>query len=281
MRTLDYRICDVFTDRVLAGNALAVFTDPGDLDGATMQALAREMNLSETTFVLPPTIASAHARIRIFTPTTELPFAGHPTLGTAFVLAASIPDDVIRLEMESGIVPVSLSREGASVRFGWMTQPSLRYQPYSSAEEAMAALGVRRSGLPIDLYDNGPQYVLLEVETAEAVEALQPDLGRLCALGKVAFSVFARGQGRWKCRVFAPGGGVPEDPATGSAAGALALHLARHARIRFGDEIVIEQGAEVGRPSTIHARAIGSAEDVQAVEAGGSAVMVGAGQLRI
>lgn len=281
MRTLDYRICDVFTDRVLAGNALAVFTDPGDLDGATMQALAREMNLSETTFVLPPTVASAHARIRIFTPTTELPFAGHPTLGTAFVLAASIPDDVIRLEMERGIVPVRLSREGASVRFGWMTQPSLRYQAYSSAEEAMAALGVRRSGLPIDLYDNGPQYVFLEVETAEAVEALHPDLGRLGALGKVAFSVFARRQDRWKCRVFAPGGGVPEDPATGSAAGALALHLARHARIRFGDEIVIEQGAEVGRPSTIHARAIGTAEHIQAVEAGGSAVIIGGGQLRI
>src|SRR6185369_7300571 len=111
MRALRYELCDVFTDRPLTGNALAVFTDAGGLDDATMQALAREMNLSETTFVLPPTTADADARIRIFTPAVELPFAGHPTLGSAVVLAAPLRRELIRLETGRGIVPVRLTRE--------------------------------------------------------------------------------------------------------------------------------------------------------------------------
>src|SRR5216117_41328 len=108
MRTLGYVICDVFTDRPLAGNALAVFTDANGLDDATMQALARETNLSETAFVLAPTLAPADARIRIFTPTMELPFAGHPTLGSAFVLGASRRHETLRLETARGVIVVRL-----------------------------------------------------------------------------------------------------------------------------------------------------------------------------
>lgn len=280
-RPLQYEICDVFTDRPLAGNALAVFTDADGLDGQTMQALAREMNLSESTFVLRPTVVGADARIRIFTPMMELPFAGHPTLGTAFVLAASIPGDLIRLEMKQGVVPVRLSREGSQVAFGWMTQPTLRHEPFMPAAELLSALGVARSELPIELYDNGPKYLLVELESREMLAVLRPDFGRLAAYGRTVVSVFA-GQGeRWKCRVFAPGEGIPEDPATGAAAGPLALHLARHGRIRFGDEIVIEQGAEVARPSTLHARVLGTAARVGAVEVGGRAVVIGSGEIRL
>ena len=137
------------------------------------------------------------------------------------------------------------------------------------------------SRLPVELYDNGPHYVFVELDTPGEVTALTPDLSRLAALGSTAFSVFARSGSRWKCRVFAPGEGIAEDPATGAAAGPLAVHLARHDRIAFGDEIVIEQGVEIGRPSTLHARARGSRDRLDSVEVGGHAVLVGQGTFRL
>ena len=281
MREIPYELCDVFTDRPLAGNALAVFTDADALDGATMQALAREANLSESSFVLRPTSAAVDARIRIFTPTMELPFAGHPTLGTAFVLGARRQRETIKLETGRGIVSVRLNREVGRVGFGWMTQPLPRIEPYGEAAKLLAALGVPGSRLPVELYDNGPHYVFVELATPDEVAALRPDLSRLAALGSTAFSVFARKGPTWKCRVFAPGEGIAEDPATGAAAGPLSVHLARHDRIAFGDEIVIEQGAEIGRPSTLHARARGSRERLDSVEVGGHAVIVGEGTFRL
>src|ERR671937_323453 len=134
MPNLRYVVADVFTDTALAGNPVAVFTDARELDDATMQALAREMNLSESVFVLPPS-EGGHARIRIFTPVTELPFAGHPVLGSAFVLGAPLQLGEIRLETDAGIVPISLEREGARIVFGWMQQPIPEHEPYDQAEE--------------------------------------------------------------------------------------------------------------------------------------------------
>jgi trans-2,3-dihydro-3-hydroxyanthranilate isomerase len=281
MRTLGYVVCDVFTDRPLAGNALAVFTDANGLDDATMQALARETNLSESAFVLTPTLPAADARIRIFTPTMELPFAGHPTLGSAFVLASARERDTIRLQTARGVIMVRLVREGERIVFGWMTQPLPRIQPFARSPDALSALGLGGSGLPVEVYDNGPQYVLFELDSPAAVGGLRPDMGRLSALGSFAFVAFARNGPRWKARVFAPGEGISEDPATGAAAGPLAVHLARHGRIRFGEEIVIEQGVEIGRPSTLHARAAGTQEQLESVEVGGSAVVVADGQFRL
>ncbi|HMF43726.1 MAG TPA: PhzF family phenazine biosynthesis protein [Polyangia bacterium] len=281
MREIDYELCDVFTDRPLAGNALAVFTDADEIDGATMQALARETNLSESAFVLRASHAGADAAIRIFTPTMELPFAGHPTLGTAFVLSARDQRNVIKLETGRGVVTVSLSREDGRPGFGWMTQPLPRIEPYREAPALMTALGVSGSNLPVDLYDNGPQYVYVGLERPEDVAALTPDLTRLAALGSTGFSVFARNGSTWKCRVFAPGEGIPEDPATGAAAGPLAVHLARYGRIAFGDEIVIAQGIEIGRPSTLHARIRGTRDRLDSVEVGGHAVIVGHGTFRL
>jgi trans-2,3-dihydro-3-hydroxyanthranilate isomerase len=280
MRDIRYELCDVFTDRPLAGNALAVFTDADQLDGATMQALARETNLSESAFVLRRTSAEADAALRIFTPTMELPFAGHPTLGTAFVLAARTDRRIIKLETGRGLITVRFddapARTGAG-KFGWMTQPLPRIERYSETAALLSALGVPESKLPVDLYDNGPHYVYVALDTPEAVAALRPDMSRLAALGSTAFSVFARKGTGWKCRVFAPGEGIPEDPATGAAAGPFAVHLARHGRIAFGDEIVIEQGIEIGRPSTLYACARGKSDQLATVEVGGHAVIVGRG----
>ena len=142
MRRFRYTIIDVFTDTALAGNSLAVFTDARDLDPLTMQRLARETNLSETVFVLPPQAEGADVRIRIFTPGAELPFAGHPTLGAAFVLGGPLQAMVLRLETGAGIVPVELEREGARIIFGWMEQPVPTWQPFAGGRSCS-----RRSAL--------------------------------------------------------------------------------------------------------------------------------------
>jgi trans-2,3-dihydro-3-hydroxyanthranilate isomerase len=276
-----YVLCDVFTDTPLTGNQLAVFTDGRGLDDETMQSIARELKLSETTFVFPAE-QGGHAKVRIFTPATELPFAGHPTLGTAFVLAAPMQLLEIRLETGMGIVPVLLEREGARIVFGRMEQPLPSIEPFEPEAELLSALGVQRSELPVERYDNGAQHVYVALGSEDEVARLRPDLNRLAGLeGVVGVNCFAGADGRWKTRMFAPASGVPEDPATGSAAGPLALHLARHGRIAFGDEIEITQGVEIDRPSTLYARADGSADNVERVEVGGSAVVIARGELQV
>jgi trans-2,3-dihydro-3-hydroxyanthranilate isomerase len=276
---LRYVIADVFTDTPLAGNQLAVFTDAREIPEEMLQRLAREMNLSETTFVYPPA-ADGHVRMRIFTPATELPFAGHPTLGTAFVLAAPLQLGEIRIETARGTVPVTLEREGARIVFGRMVQPLPTVTLFEPADELLAALGVD-SQLPVELYDNGVQHVFVACHSEDELVALQPDLERIKALGLYGINCFAGAGARWKTRMFGPALGVAEDPATGSAAGPLAYHLARHGRIAFGDEIEISQGAEIGRPSTLYARADGTADAVERIEVGGSAVVVSRGEFQL
>src|SRR6266516_4600151 len=189
MKNLRYVVADVFTDRPLAGNQLAVFTDGRDVHDETMQALAGELNLSETVFVLPPS-EGGHARIRIFTPTMELPFAGHPVLGTAFVLGAPLQLGEIRLETGSGVVPVVLEREGARIVFGTMTQPVPEWRPFDRAEELEELLGVR-SQLPVEVYDLGPQHVYLALGSEKEVAALAPDFGALERLLDAGVNCFA------------------------------------------------------------------------------------------
>lgn len=281
MPNLAYRLCDVFTDRPLAGNALAVFTDAAGVDGRTLQALARELNLSECAFVLPPEAPDADARLRIFTPTMELPFAGHPTLGSAFVLTEAAHSSSIRLETARGVSEVRFERPARGAAFGWMTQPLPVISRYERERELLRALGVASSTLPVELYDNGPHYVLVSLRGSAELAALRPDMARLEALGSIAATVFAPAGERWKCRVFAPGEGINEDPATGAAAGPLALHLARHGLAPFGSEVVIEQGLEVGRPSRLHARAAGSAARLERVEVGGAVVAIGRGAIEL
>ncbi len=281
MRTFRYVVADVFTDTPLAGNPVAVFTDARGLDDDEMQRLARETNLSETVFVLPKE-GEGHARIRIFTPGIELPFAGHPTLGTAFVLGAPLQLVEIRLETGASVVPVTLEREGARIVFGRMVQPVPSWEPFDDEAALLAALGLERGELPVELYDNGARHVLVGFASEADVASLRPDLGALSELSGVVGVYCFAGSGRhWKSRLFAPASGVSEDPATGSAAGPLAVHLARHGRISFGEEIEISQGAEITRSSTLFARAEGSGERIDRVEVGGSAVTVAHGEFRL
>jgi trans-2,3-dihydro-3-hydroxyanthranilate isomerase len=276
-----YVIADVFTDRPLEGNQLAVFTDARELPEERLQPLARELNLSETVFVYPGA-AGGHAKIRIFTPTTEVPFAGHPTLGSAFVLGGPLQLEEIRLETGAGVIPVRLEREGARITFGWMTQPVPTVAAYEAAADLLAALGVEGSTLPIELYDNGLQHVFVALRSEEEVAALEPDMSALARLPDVlGVNCFAGSGTRWKTRMFAPGGGVPEDPATGSAAGPLACHLVRHELVEPDTEVQISQGAEIRRPSTLYARVAGSPEKIEKVEVGGSAIIVARGEFKL
>jgi trans-2,3-dihydro-3-hydroxyanthranilate isomerase len=271
-----FAIIDVFTDRPLEGNQLGVFPRAQAIAQERMQAIALELGFSETVFVLPAR-DDGDARARIFTPTNELPFAGHPVLGTAFVLADERRADAIALETGAGTVSIALRRDGGRVVFGRMQQPLPRWARYEHEEALLAALRVRESGLPVEEYRNGPRHVYVELPDAAAVAALEPDQRALARL-EIGASCFAADGANVKTRMFAPGLGVPEDPATGSAAGPLAVHLARHGRIAFGTEVEIRQGAEIGRPSVLFACAHGSPQRIERVEVGGCAVIVARGE---
>jgi trans-2,3-dihydro-3-hydroxyanthranilate isomerase len=274
-----YRIVDVFTSTPLEGNPLGVFLDGTDLDGSDldtglMQRTARELNLSETVFFLPSR-AGGDARIRIFTPAGELPFAGHPVLGSAFVLADQLKQDSVTLETGLGLIPVTVSAE-----FGEMEQQVPVAEPYEAAADLLEALGVTGSVLPVEAYRNGPRHVYVALASEEEVAGLKPDFTRL-AEHQAGVNCFAGGGRNWKTRMFGVHHGVREDPATGSAAGPLAVHLARHGRIGFGEQIEISQGAEIARPSKLYARVEGTPDKIEHVHVGGSAVVVASGEYRL
>jgi len=266
-----YYVVDVFTDSPLEGNQLGVFPDAEALSSEQMQRIARELNVSETIFLLPPE-GDATARVRIFTPGAELPFAGHPVLGTGVFFGLALGLDEVMLETGKGPTPLTL--DGG---FGWMVQPPFPHAPYERADELLAALGIEESLLPVEVYENGPRHVYVRLADEDAVAALRPDQSALAAHDGVGAYCFAGDDTRWKSRWFGPTLGVAEDPATGSAAGPLAVHLGRHGVVPWGTEIQIRQGEEIRRPSVLHARA--HSED--RAEVGGSAVVVARGHYRV
>jgi trans-2,3-dihydro-3-hydroxyanthranilate isomerase len=294
-----YVIVDVFTETPLDGNPLAVVVDPSGLSDRQMQRIAREMNLSETTFVFPPE-AGGDVRVRIFTPLSELPFAGHPTFGTAVVLAVTghpgVRDNELRIETGVGIVPFCFDdRVGGNVRAARMLQPVPTWEPYDRAGELLDALGLTSSTLPVEVYRNGPRHAFVGLDSVEALSALRVDQHALATHPDLAANCFARdmnadrdgdsdggGPGtNWRARMFSPAYGVVEDAGTGSAAGPLALHLGRHGLLPFGTRIRVRQGVEMGRPSTIYARVDGDAERIERVEVAGSAVVVARGAFEL
>jgi trans-2,3-dihydro-3-hydroxyanthranilate isomerase len=202
-------------------------------------------------------------------------------LGTAFVLGANGQRSEIVLETLGGPVPIRFERDGSRIRFGRMTQPVPTIEPFGDDAALLAALHVERSELPIEVYTNGPRHVLVTLATERDVARLAPDLAALARLPFTLANCFAGRGRRWKTRAFGPSAGIPEDPATGSGAGPLACHLARHGLIPFGEEIEITQGVEIGRPSTLYARVQGSRARIETVEVGGVAIIVGRGEFEI
>lgn len=283
MKSRKYVVADVFTEVPLEGNPVAVFPNSAGTSSERMQQIAQEMHLSETVFVLPAQ-ADGDVRIRIFTPVNELPFAGHPALGAAIVLGDSSGVDGLRIETAMGTVPFEVERPGRSrVGFARMLQPIPTWAHYDRAEELLAGLGLTDTDLsptqPIEVYRNGPRHVFVSVESFSALSAVEPDQRILGRLPDVAANCFAGAGSDWGLRMFSPAYGVAEDAATGSAAGALAVHLARHGSIAFGQRIKIRQGTEIGRPSTMWSTAMGSAGRIESVHVAGSAVIVARGLL--
>ena len=302
MRKLQYRIVDVFTDRMFGGNPLAVFLDGRGVSDTEMQALAREMNLSETTFILPPDDPANDFRVRIFTPGRELPMAGHPTIGTAFVLArekmlpAGGETVTIRLEEKVGLIPVRLEMKDGAPDKIWMTQPRPTFGPvFPNAAAVAEMLGIDpagiRSDLPIEVVSCGMPFLFVPVRDLATMRRLSfnRDLSRralesLECPGSFRFAMEVENAGSTvHSRMFAPELGVPEDPATGSASGPLGCYLVRHGVVSAQPKasIVSEQGIEMGRPSFIHIEITQEANEITEVKVGGQTVFVGGGEIEL
>lgn len=299
MKYLHY---DVFTDRRFEGNQLAVFPDGRGLSTEQMQTLAREMNFSESTFILPPESPGTDVRMRIFTPGLELPMAGHPTIGSTFALAhlgvIAAGRDAFVFGLGVGPTRVELAWRGDQLSFAWMDQrpPDFR-QPASSPAEIIAAAGVdpaavEATGKPVQEISCGSPFIIVPLATRAAVDAAQPDTAKLQRLASAfpgdhkAVFIFSTEPVEPAVtaysRMFAPGFGIAEDPATGGASGPLGSYLVRHGlvpRERAGDMVSL-QGVKMGRPSRIHMR-IGQAADgsITRVQVGGQAVRVGQGTI--
>ena len=281
MTRYEYRVVDVFTDKAFGGNPLAVFREPGKLDAGTMQAIAKELHLSETTFVLPPSSAAADHRVRIFTPDAELPFAGHPTLGTAFVLAEG-KDGSMRLEEGVGVIRVTLS-EG----FVQMEQPLPAFTGTTiSRKQAADALGLAveevRSDVPIQVGSSGVPFLFVPLANLKAVRRARRPGGIEGNVYVFAMSGERSGS-HAHGRMFAEGLGVSEDPATGGAQGPLGAYIVAHELVRVEPttRIRVEQGFEIGRPSILDIEVDRTGAAVTAVRVGGRCVAMGGGWLDI
>jgi trans-2,3-dihydro-3-hydroxyanthranilate isomerase len=288
---------DVFTDRLFGGNPLAVFLDGRGLADREMQAIAREMNLSETTFVLPPTRPGCAARVRIFTPVREVPFAGHPTIGTTWVLATEGRlGDGTAATLEEGIGPVSVELDGDPKRpsFVWMRHREPSFGPAVSDRPGVAAaLGLDETDLcpraPICTGTTGSVFLYVALRDRAAVDRAVLDVTVMRrAFGDAplpgVFVFAAERPSSAYSRMFAPHtSGVPEDPATGSASGPLAAYLVQHGLLVPGDptQIVSEQGTKMGRPSFVHMRLRARDGAVRDIRVGGGVVAVLDGRLRI
>jgi trans-2,3-dihydro-3-hydroxyanthranilate isomerase len=306
MPALRFIQVDVFTETPFCGNPLAVILDGQGLTGEQMQAIAREMNLSETTFILPPTDAAAQAKVRIFTPQLELPFAGHPVVGTSYVLATEGPiprpqgNFEIRLELGVGVLPVEIACINGVVTQVTMTQRTpqfLAILPPDDVAQLARGLGldpqdIVRTGLPAQLVSTGLPQLMVPVGSLAAVQAITLELGLLHTICQRydthSLYVFTREtvtpSAHIHTRLFAPLAGVLEDPATGSASGALGAYLVQH-QVYGGAAAVVhlenEQGYELGRPSRIFIEVERSGSTISRVRVGGHVVKVIDGTVHI
>jgi trans-2,3-dihydro-3-hydroxyanthranilate isomerase len=284
---------DVFTDRALAGNALAVFLDGRGLTTEQMQAIARETNLSETTFILPREPREEKdrgIRVRIFTVREELPFAGHPTLGTAYVLHKQTGAREVLLELNVGTVPVLFQRTDGQPVFGEMTQKNPEFGTKHSIDEVAAFTNLSAAdfddAVPIQTVSTGLPYTITAVRTLEKLRGLRVDVHRggeyLSRTGGKFFYFVSREtvdpKARLHARMFFYNG---EDPATGSAAGCCASWMVAHGVAASDEHVLIEQGVEMHRPSRIFVRATKQDNQVINVRVGGNCVEVFRGEFTL
>lgn len=303
-RSLQFYQADVFTDLPFGGNPVAVVPDATGLTDHELQQIAREMNLSETVFVVPPTDPAAAVKLRIFTPTQEIPFAGHPVLGTFYVLGKlgrlTLKAPVTRLlhECNIGLYPVEIHLRDGEITRVVMSQPKPQFlgavEPVKDLFEVANALGLAKSQidgtkLPVEVVSTGLPVMIVPVRTLTAVRSIVPDItaindlcNRYGANGMMVFtSMTVEEQSAVHTRMFAPPIGVNEDPATGSASGALGAYLVQNGVVKVGPTTLItaEQGYEVDRPSRILIQVESDDDAIQEVKVGGQVVMVIQGTL--
>jgi trans-2,3-dihydro-3-hydroxyanthranilate isomerase len=295
MRTLPFYQVDVFTDRPFAGNPLAVFPEADGLTAAQMQAIASEMNLSETTFVMRPE-GDGDARVRIFTPALELPFAGHPSVGTACelvrlgIVAVVEPVTRVVLELDVGLTLVEVDvRDGVPVA-ATVHQGAPRFGPPVPRERVAAVLCLELDDLHEQLepqpVDTGLAYTIVTLRTQRALARVDLDLALLDAFerdyAEAYVCAFTAQDTPWiEARGLFPLSGIPEDPATGSAAGPLAAYMARAGLLAPGERRVVLQGAAIGRPSLLTVSVLGTPDDIRDVLVGGSVQPVLRGELTL
>jgi len=303
-RLLKFYQADVFTEDPFGGNPVAVFPDAHGLADHQLQQIAREMNLSETVFVLPPTDQAAVVRLRIFTPTQEIPFAGHPVLGTFYVLAqlglVAATDGITRVMQECniGLFPVELYAQDGELTRVVMTQPKPEFLgPVDAMENVYkiaGALGLAKYAItdmkwPIEVVSTGLPVLIVPVRTLTAVRSIQPNASaimdicsRFGANGIMVFTTMTvQPSSTVHARMFAPSIGILEDPATGSASGALGAYLVQKGVVDVAPttDIVVEQGYEIERPSQIFVRVESDDDIIKTVKVGGQCVMVVEGTL--
>ena len=297
-RPYHFHVLDVFTERRYTGNPLAVVLNADEMDTAAMQAVAREFNLSETIFTLAPDDPSHEAKVRIFTPVYEMPFAGHPTVGAAIHLAErrwpkGALDQTIMLEENAGLVPVRVQRREGRMR-ATFTAPVLPYpiDGAPSREDTAAALGLEpdeiRTDHPVALHQGGPNFLYVPLSSLEALaraKPCEPQWSKAVARGgrDAAYCYVPDPEANglaFRARMFAPGGGTYEDPATGSASAILASQLLATGELSEGTTaIALRQGVEMGRPSEIGLEVDVADGALTAVRVTGSAVRVSDGQI--
>jgi len=295
-----FLLVDVFTEHAYSGNQLAVFCDADEIDPAYMQRFARELNFSETVFVLAPEDPENTVRLRIFTPEAEVPFAGHPVIGTAFALDQHREDvqgdEDLRFEVEAGLIQVKRHRaESGRLLHAVMNQQRPTFMSETArAEKVAAALGIAASdilitGLPCEVVSTGLPFHIVPVGSLEAMRALRPNPARLIQLGEqlgvsdicaFTFETIAA-DATVHARMFAPSYGIPEDPATGSAAGCIGSYVVKNRAVPRASltRIIVEQGIEMGRPARLHVEVHSDGDRICSVLVGGSAVIVGEGSL--
>ncbi len=273
-----YQVVDVFTKRPLEGNPLAVFPDASGIDALTMQKIARELNLSETAFVFPATLSGCVVNVRIFTPTREMIFAGHPTIGTSFVLLTEgiVPNGMDRFVLEEGVGPVTIRIETVERPLIWLATPPITHGNSYDPQLCAEALGLTSNDLldvPPQLLSAGNSTIFIAVKDKTRVDRAWPDAHSMKLLkGAESICVFVftpTPEGAYS-RMFAPELGVPEDPATGSSTGPLAAFMLQHglARGAAGTRFVSEQGVKMGRPSILHVL-INGEQGVDGIDVGG------------
>lgn len=295
-------IADVFTATPFGGNQLAVFTDAGDLTQKQMQTLAREINFSESTFVVAPEAAAAIRRVRIFTPQREIPMAGHPTVGTTWVLAArgviALDSAVVHATLQLGVGPTVMTIESSSGKpsFVWMAHREATFGATREDRGDIArALGIDaadvRDDLPIEIVSTGLPFIFVPIKSVAALGRCTPNESALAALFKTReerlpihmFVVNETGEFGVRARMFAPHtDGIPEDPATGSAAAPFGAYAARHRLIPDAPKtrFIVDQGVEMGRPSRIHVEVTRTGSGI-GLRIGGQCAIVGEGTLYV